>query len=351
MTANDRSTGMPAEQASRQDLLLAIERLQVTLPPRRRGEARRTVIHDVSMQIAPGESLGVVGESGSGKSMTTRAVMRLLPQGASMTGRLDFDGQDVMGMSRRELSAYRGSQVGMIYQDPRAHTNPLRTLGDFLIEGVTLSGQMRRTEAEELACDLLRQVGVGDAGHRIRQYPHQLSGGLLQRVMIVMALMPSPRLVLADEPTTALDVTIQSEVMAILGEQIRERQCGLMFITHDLDLAAAVTDSLAVMYAGVVVETGPSDNLYSSPRHPYTAGLLASRPHSERVERPTAIPGRPLSAFEAGPGCVFASRCPFATQQCHEQRPALREVDGRNVACHRVEEFGADLTYQFKEAQ
>ncbi len=348
--AADHAEAEVVDQAGK-DPLLTIERLRVNLRSPRRGEAPRTVIHDVSMTIAPGESLGVVGESGSGKSMTTRAIMRLLPPGAVATGRLEFDGRDVMGMSRRELAAYRASQVAMIYQDPRAHTNPLRTIGDFLVEGVTSTGQARRKEAEDLACDLLRQVGVTDAGHRMRQYPHQLSGGLLQRVMIVMALMTSPRLVLADEPTTALDVTIQSEVMAILGEQIEQRHCGLMFITHDLDLAAAVTDSLAVMYAGVIVETGPSERLYSSPRHPYTAGLLASRPHSESVQRPPAIPGRPISAFEAGPGCVFASRCPFATQECHEQRPVLREVDGRNVACHRVEELGVDLTDQFKEAQ
>ena len=351
MTADLRGAGTAAGSSNRNDPLLAIDKLRVSLRSPRRGEAARTVIHDVSLTIAPGESLGVVGESGSGKSMTTRAIMRLLPAGAETTGRMEFDGRDVMGMSRRELTAYRSSQVAMIYQDPRAHTNPLRTLGDFLVEGVTSTGQMRRAEAEELACELLRQIGVGDAGHRMRQYPHQLSGGLLQRFMIVMALMPSPRLVLADEPTTALDVTIQSEVMAILGEQIEERQCGLMFITHDLDLAAAVTDSLAVMYAGVIVETGPSENLYSSPRHPYTAGLLASRPHSERVERPTAIPGRPISAFEAGPGCVFASRCPFAIELCREQRPVLREVDGRSVACHRVEELGVDLTDQLREAQ
>lgn len=331
--------------------LLAVENLRVNLRSPRRGSQPRTVIHDVSMTIAPGESLGVVGESGSGKSMTTRAIMRLLPTGATASGRLEFDGRDVLGMSRRELATYRASQVGMIYQDPRAHTNPLRTIGDFLVEGVISTGQMRRKDAEDLACDLLRQVGVADGGRRMRQYPHQLSGGLLQRVMIVMALMSSPRLVLADEPTTALDVTIQSEVMAILGEQIADRHCGLMFITHDLDLAAAVTDSLAVMYAGVIVETGPSSKLYASPRHPYTAGLLASRPHSERVERPTAIPGRPLSAFEAGAGCVFASRCPFAIQRCQEERPVLVEVDGRSVACHRVDELGVDLADQFQEAQ
>lgn len=330
--------------------LLEIERLRITLPARRAHESARRVIHDVSFTIAPGKSLGVVGESGSGKSMTAKAVMRLLPTGAEVTGRLAFEGHQINEMSRRELAAYRASAVAMIYQDPRAHTNPLRTIGDFLVEGPASTRLMSRAEAEDLACELLRGVGIPDAGRRMRQYPHQLSGGLLQRVMIVMALMTSPRLVLADEPTTALDVTVQAEVMAILAEEIEQRHCGLMFITHDLDLAAAVTDQLAVMYAGVIVETGESKTLTDSPCHPYTAGLLASRPRQDRIERPKAIPGRPLSAFEVGRGCVFASRCPFADQRCHEERPVPREVAGRTVACHHVEEIGTDLTDSLREA-
>ena len=312
--------------------LLEIEHLRVDLPP-------RTVLHDVTLSIAPGESLGVVGESGSGKSMTARAVMRLLPSGAETTGDIRFRGRSVPGLSRRDLAEYRARQVAMIYQDSRAHINPLRTIGDFLVEGVVAAGLLSRHDALDAAAALMRDVGVPDAERRMAQYPHQLSGGLLQRMMIVMALLPSPELVLADEPTTALDVTVQSDVMAILAEQVRERSVGLLFITHDLDLAAAVTDSLAVMYAGVIVEHGPAAQVCASPRHPYTAGLLASRPSPTSVKRLTAIPGRPISAFEAGPGCVFAARCAYAVEKCGVERPVAEEVGGRRVACHRAGEL------------
>jgi oligopeptide/dipeptide ABC transporter ATP-binding protein len=325
--------------------LLNIEHLRVDLAPqtRSRTRARRTVIHDVTLTVGQGESVGLVGESGSGKSMTTRAVMRLLPPGATTSGDLRYKGQSVLDFTRKELADYRARQISMIYQDPRAHTNPLSTIGDFLVEGVVSSGQMNRKDALEYASSLLAEVGVPDAGRRMRQYPHQLSGGLLQRMMIVMALMPSPELILADEPTTALDVTVQSEVMAILAEQIRERSLGMLFITHDLDLAAAVTDTLAVMYAGVIVERGPSDLLYSQPRHPYTAALLGSRPSPKAVKRLTTIPGRPISAFEAGDGCVFAARCPFATQQCRDERPVMRPFGAQAVACHRAEEVAPQI--------
>ncbi|MDP4502543.1 ABC transporter ATP-binding protein [Nonomuraea turcica] len=319
--------------------LLDIEHLHVELPPRDRRAAPRTVIHDASLSVAPGESVGLVGESGSGKSMTTKAVMGLLPRGAVATGKVGFRGHSILDMKGRELADFRAQRVAMIYQDPRAHINPLRTVGDFLVEGVVASRMMRRAEALEAACALLRDVGVPDPERRIAQYPHQLSGGLLQRMMIVMALLPSPELILADEPTTALDMTVQSDVMAILAEQIRERSLGMLFITHDLDLAAAVTDSLAVMYAGVVVEHGPAADIYAAPRHPYTAALLASRPSPTSVRRPVSIPGRPVSAFEVGEGCVFASRCAHATGQCRTQRPAPRRVGARTVACHHAEEL------------
>ncbi|VXB14469.1 ABC transporter ATP-binding protein [Aeromicrobium sp. 9AM] len=325
------------------DRLLSIEGLRVDLPSRSGSRERRTVIHDVTLSVDDGESVGLVGESGSGKSMTTKATMRLLPPGAKVSGGLTFRGESVLDYSRKELAAYRSRKVSMIYQDPRAHTNPLLTIGDFLVEGVVATGQMSRADALDQACALLVDVGVTDAERRMLQYPHQLSGGLLQRMMIVMALMPSPELILADEPTTALDVTVQSEVMAILAEQIRERSLGMLFITHDLDLAAAVTDTLAVMYAGVIVERGPSDEVYSKPRHPYTAALLKSRPSAVKVERLETIPGRPISAYEAGPGCVFAARCPFATEECREVRPALRQVGGRSVACHRAEDIASEL--------
>jgi peptide/nickel transport system ATP-binding protein len=323
--------------------LLSIDHLRVELPARSRSRELRTAIHDVTLSIDRGQAVGLVGESGSGKSMTTRAVMRLLPPGAKASGGLTFKNESVLDYSRKQLADYRAHKISMIYQDPRAHTNPLLTIGDFLVEGVVAAGQMSRSDALDYASSLLAEVGVPDAGRRMRQYPHQLSGGLLQRMMIVMALMPSPELILADEPTTALDVTVQSEVMAILGDQIRERSLGMLFITHDLDLAAAVTNTLAVMYAGAIVERGPSDSVYSRPRHPYTAALLGSRPSAEAVKRLTTIPGRPISAFEAGHGCVFAARCPFAMQRCREERPQMRQYGTQSVACHRAEEVAPEI--------
>ncbi|MEU9345281.1 ABC transporter ATP-binding protein [Streptomyces sp. NPDC048278] len=319
--------------------LIDIEHLRIELPGRGRGTPSRTVIHDVSLRIEPGVSVGLVGESGSGKSMTTKAVMGLLPKGARTFGEVRFRGQDLATYDRKRWAAYRSRDVSMIHQDPRSHTNPLVRMGDFLVEGVVASRQMTRDEALDLACSLLRDVGIPDASRRLGQYPHELSGGLLQRMMIVMALMPSPALVLADEPTTALDPTVQSEVVAILSEQIRDRSLGMLFITHDLDLAAAINDSLAVMYAGVVVETGTATEISSRARHPYTVGLLRSRPGIDEVEELKPIAGRPLSAFEAGTGCVFASRCEFATEHCRQERPALRTLGRHQVACHRAEEL------------
>ncbi|MFT4081654.1 MAG: ABC transporter ATP-binding protein [Nocardioides sp.] len=316
--------------------LLAIDGLRVDLTSR---TPHLPLVDDVSFTVGQGESVGLVGESGSGKSMTVRAAMRLLPDTVAATGGIRFEGRSVLGFSSRELARYRAGDVAMIHQDPRAHTNPLHTIGDFLIEGTVTTGRAGRREATEAACQLLAEMGIGDARARLDQYPHQLSGGLLQRVMIAMALMNKPMLVFADEPTTALDVTVQSEVMAILVEQIAERDTGMVFITHDLDLAAAVTDTLVVMYAGTVVERGGSAMLYDIPRHPYTAALLAARPSTTAVRRLVAIPGRPAAASEVGGGCVFAARCQFATERCHIERPELRWVDARAVACHRAEEI------------
>lgn len=303
----------------------------------------RTLVRDVSLSVDEAESVGLVGESGSGKSLSIKAAMRLLSRGMNVDGDIVFEGRKVNELSRRDLAAYRAHDVALIHQDPRAHINPTRTIGQFITEGVVHTGQMTKDEAIDRACHLMRDVGIADAERRIDQYPHQLSGGLLQRVMIVTALLPSPLLVLADEPTTALDVTVQSDVMAILLEQITDRRAAMLFVTHDLDLAAAVTDRIAVMYAGTIVETGASKDLYSRPLHPYTAGLLQSRPSTTEVRRLIAVPGRPVSAYEAGDGCPFAPRCAFATDVCHTVRPERREVEGRLVACHRVEEIADEL--------
>ncbi|MGA5454889.1 ABC transporter ATP-binding protein [Streptomyces umbrinus] len=320
--------------------LLEMRGVGVTAGDRRH---QRTLVRDVDLTVAAGECVGLVGESGSGKSMLVKAAMRLLPRHAAALGRIDFEGRSVLGFPRRELAAYRSRDVALIHQDPRAHTNPLRTIGDFLTEGVVATRLLSPREARERACVTMASIGIDDPEHRLTQYPHQLSGGLLQRMMIVMALLHSPKLVFADEPTTALDMTVQSEVMAILQEQIRERNLGLLFITHDLDLAAAVTDSLAVLYAGAIVERGATADVYARPLHPYTAGLLACRPSATAVTRLRPIPGRPVSAYEAGPGCPFAARCRFATDECRTTPPQLRAVEDRLVACHRVEQIRAEL--------
>jgi oligopeptide/dipeptide ABC transporter ATP-binding protein len=323
------------------DSLLQIGHLRVDIPVH--GQLR-TVIHDATLDIAAGEAVGLVGESGSGKSMTARAVMRLLPPRSITSGSIDFAGQSVLGMSRAALRSLRATQIAMIYQDPRAHINPVRTNGDFLLEAMLAQG-VKPTVARERALDLLAQVGIADGGRRLRQYPHQLSGGLLQRIMIAAALATGPRLLLADEPTTALDVTTQSEVMAIIGQARAERGLAILFITHDLDLAAAVTDRMAVMYAGMIVEIISSASVHRSALHPYTIGLLRSRPEIGSRSRIQVIPGRPVSAFEAGPGCVFAARCPYATTICTTKRPHLRTVDAQLVACHRAEELKGHVSF------
>ncbi|MDQ1484217.1 MAG: peptide/nickel transport system ATP-binding protein [Actinomycetota bacterium] len=319
--------------------LLDLKQISLDLPIR--GRLQR-VIHDVTLTIVAGESVGLVGESGSGKSMTARTIMRLIKRGWVAGGTVTFEDENVYQMNARRLRQLRGSDIAMIYQDPRAHTNPVRTNGNSLLEGMLAQG-VPRDAARERALDLLAEVGIPDGDRRMRQYPHELSGGLLQRIMIAAAVSLTPRLLLADEPTTALDVTTQEEVMAILDEQRTERGLAMLVISHDLDLAAAVTDRIAVMYAGVLLEVAPSQTLHQASRHPYTVGLLASRPVVGTRTRIRTIPGRPLSAFEVGPGCVFASRCPFVADICTTERPTLRPVGDHQVACHRAEDIESEL--------
>ena len=304
------------------------------------GDAARPVLDGIDLTLGPGEALGLVGESGSGKSMTVRAVTRLLPPGADLGGAIRFEGRDVAAMDAAELRGYRDSGVGMVFQDPRAHINPTRRIGAFLTEALTRNRGVPRREAEARAVAVLDEVGIDDPRRRLRQYPHELSGGMLQRVMIASVLLAEPRLILADEPTTALDVTIQAEVVGILDRLRRERGMGMVFITHDLDLALAVCGRVAVMYAGRIVEIREADELHRRAAHPYTLGLLGSRPSIEaRAERLNAIPGRPVSAFEAGTGCAFADRCAHVRPVCREQRPELEPFRGGLVRCHRVAEI------------
>ncbi|MDH6121349.1 ABC transporter ATP-binding protein [Kitasatospora sp. GAS204B] len=302
--------------------------------------APRTLLDGIDLTLARGEALGLVGESGSGKSMTVRAITRLLPAAARASGTIRFEGADVGAMDGSALRAYRDGGVGLVFQDPRAHINPTRRIGAFLIEALVRNRKVPRREALARAAAVLAEVGIDDPARRLRQYPHEISGGMLQRVMIASVLLAEPRLILADEPTTALDVTIQQEVVAILDRLRRERGMGMVFITHDLDLALAVCGRVAVMYAGRIVELRSADTLHERAAHPYTAGLLGSRPAIDRrAERLAAIPGRPVSAFESGQGCAFAPRCAHARPACEQRPPELTEFDGGLVRCARVTEI------------
>ena len=321
--------------------LLEVDGLTVLLEV---NGAKRAVLRDVSLTVRPGEAVGLVGESGSGKSMTARAIDRLLPAGAEVQGTIRFDGSEVGGLSGAALRRYR-DQVAMIFQDPRAHTNPVRRIGDFMTEALRTNLGVSAAEANRRAVDMLAQVGIEDGPRRLRQYPHQMSGGMLQRVMIAAALLTSPRLLLADEPTTALDVTTQAEVMAILDHLRREFGLAILFITHDLDLAAAICDRTAVMYAGQIVEVRASALLHTDPLHPYTAALAAARPDiTHTARRLRAIPGRPLSAFEAPPEeCGFAPRCSYASDICRQAGPGLIELDGGLSRCAFAHELRGQL--------
>ena len=325
---------MGVDNPSAESHLLELDGLTVRLPVAR---VMRTVLDRVSLTVDRGESVGLVGESGSGKSMTARSILRLLPPGAKVEGAISYDGKDVYTLRGGRLRSYR-HEVSMVYQDPRAHTNPVRRIDDFMTE--TLREAMPKSEARERAIDMLHQVGIRDGERCMHQFPHQLSGGMLQRVMIATAVLTRPRLILADEPTTALDVTTQAEVMGIIGALRRELGLALLFITHDLDLAAAVCDRTAVMYAGQIVETQASSSLHDQPLHPYSAALAAARPSVSSTEpRLAAIPGRPVSAFEAPPGCAFAPRCPHVRDHCRAERPEIREFGGGSVRCVRAEEL------------
>ncbi|MER5732566.1 ABC transporter ATP-binding protein [Streptomyces sp. NPDC002138] len=315
---------------------LDIQALRLRLP-----HTARPVLDGVDLTVGVRETVALVGESGSGKTLTSRSVLRLLPPGARTEGSVRVVGDDVLTMSPGTLRVLRTSTAAMIFQDPRAAINPMRRVGDFLTESMRLNARMARQAAAERAVVMLEAVGLG--GDVLRKYPGQLSGGMLQRVMIAAALMGDPALILADEPTTALDVTTQAEVVSLLGE-LRERfGTGLLFVTHDLGLAAAISDRVYVMYAGRIVETGPAAALFADPRHPYTAALLNSTPRLDAPQgRLAAIEGRPPGLREELTGCPFAARCVHATEVCDRQAPALLPVAGepaRGASCHHSEQL------------
>lgn len=328
-------TGAVSAMTERKTPVLEIEGLGIRLPGR---QAARPILDGVALRVGPGETVGLVGESGSGKSVACRSVLGLLPRGATTTGEVRVAGRDVLAMGRAEQNRLRAREVAMVFQDPRASLNPLRRVGDFLTEGLRGAGTPAAV-ALERAGELLEAVGIRDPRGALRRYPHQFSGGMLQRVVIAAALAGEPGLLVADEPTTALDVTTQAEIITILTRLQSERGTGMLFVTHDLELASAICDRVYVMYAGRIVETRGTDELFDHPYHPYTAGLLACTPRIEAgAAAPRPIPGRPVSLAEAPPGCAFAARCAHALARCSEETPVLARHGDGLAACHRADE-------------
>jgi oligopeptide/dipeptide ABC transporter ATP-binding protein len=300
------------------------------------GEIRPS--RGVSFHIAAGEVLGLVGESGSGKSVTARASVRLQqPESATIGGELLFRGQDLRKLDAEALRALRAKQIAMVVQDPAAALNPVMTIGDQLTRIHRLHGGTEEA-AREAALVLLRRMRIAEPESRLAAYPHQLSGGMRQRVLIALALICRPSLLIADEPTTALDVTVEAEILALLDELRRELGMAMLMISHNLSVIGRICDRVAVMYAGRIMEEGPTQALLTSPRHPYTRALLASVPRGTKADGPLpAIPGEPPDLARLPPGCPFQARCPGAEARCTEDQPLRELAPGRKAACWRAE--------------
>jgi peptide/nickel transport system ATP-binding protein len=313
--------------------LLDVEGLSVDIPV---PAGMLHPVQSVNFAIDKGETLCIVGESGCGKSLTALAIMGLLPKAARRTAkRLTLDGKDILGADETRMSDLRGNRMGMIFQEPMTSLNPAYTIGNQLEEALLRHRKAARAEARERAVFLLEKVGITAAASRLRQYPHQLSGGLRQRVMIAMTLMCGPDLIIADEPTTALDVTIQAQILLLLAELQKEFRMGLILITHDLGVVARVADRVAVMYAGQIVESGTAEQIYRAPTHPYTQGLLDCIPIPGKTARGQplgSIPGIVPSLVGAMAGCHFYERCPYAMADCAAEAVPLQQADASGHA-------------------
>ena len=301
-------------------------------------------VDGISYDLDEGEILGIVGESGCGKSVSALSIMRLVasPPGRTVKGQVIFDGEDVLQLDDGEMRHIRGNRIAMVFQEPMTSLNPVLTIGRQLTETLELHQNMRKTQAQERAAELLRTVGIPDAGRRLRDYPHQFSGGMRQRVMIAMALSCNPRLIIADEPTTALDVTIQAQILELMQDLARQFGTALIIITHNLGVVARYANRVVVMYAGKIIETGSARDIYHNPRHPYTLGLLGSVPRLDETDRVKldAIEGLPPDLIDLPAGCSFAPRCRFAYDRCVQETPSLMGVsDGHESACWRASEL------------
>jgi len=326
--------------------VLSVHDLRVNFPSENGSVA---AVRGVSFDLAAGEVLGIVGESGSGKSVTSLAIMGLLPATAKVTGSITLHGDELVGRSDRELSRKRGSEIAMVFQDPLSSLTPIYTIGDQLVEALKIKQDLGDRAAGERAVELLDLVGIPNAKIRLKAFPHEFSGGMRQRVMIAMAIANDPDVIIADEPTTALDVTIQAQVLEVLKTAQKETGAAVIMITHDLGVVAGIADRVQVMYAGRAVETGTVDDIYYRPRMPYTIGLLGSVPRLDRVDKTAlaTVEGNPPSLLNLPPGCPFVPRCPLAIDECSAAEPALVPVDAEagsvdhRVACVRAGDVAA----------
>ena len=320
--------------------LLEIEALRVEFP----GEDGPLVaVRGVDLAIEQGEIVGLVGESGSGKSLTCRAVMQMVPEpGAISSGAIRFDGQDVLSLNKSRLRDLRAHSVGMIYQNPFGSLNPVTRVGAQIAETLRVNRGLGRDAAKKEAVALLDRVGIEDPERRCRAYPHELSGGMCQRVMIAIATASSPRLMLADEPTTALDVTTQAQILKLLGQMRAEEGMAMLLVSHDFGVIAQACDRVAVMYGGHIVETGPVETIYHEPEHPYTRALLNSVPELDsagNVRRRAALAGHPPELSDVIPGCVFAPRCEHARPECEAVSMKLRGLSPDHATACPVRPF------------
>lgn len=323
------STVTPSASYAAREPLLQVEDLTVRF--QRHGQDPFTAVDGVSFDVAPGQTVGLVGESGCGKSVTSLAIMRLLPRrGNIVTGSVRFAGEDLLTLDEARMRDRRGAKLAMIFQDPLSSLNPVVPLGVQVAEVLTRHKGMRRGAARARSAELLDKVGIPDPRRRLNDYPHQLSGGMRQRALIAMALACEPRLLVADEPTTALDVTIQAQILSLLKELVTESGTALVMITHDLGVVAGLCDEVNVLYAGRIVERAERHELFARPRHPYTDGLLASIPRldADRRRRLTPIPGSVADNIPWSVGCAFAPRCGRTVEDCLAASPSLEQDPG-----------------------
>ncbi len=323
--------------------ILGIENLNLDL---NLGEVRIPILHNISFTVQKGEFVSLVGESGCGKSMCALAITRLLPSNlvTYKSGKIDFLGKDLLSISKEEIQKIRGNDIAYIFQEPFSSLNPLHKISDQLIEGFLIHGKGTRKEAIEKASYLLYRVGITDIPERLKSYPNQMSGGMLQRICIAMALMCDPILLIADEPTSAIDVTIQSQLIELLFELKREMNLSILFISHDIALVSSISDRIQVMYAGCIVESGSTDQVIDSALHPYTSALLLAYPSIQsQKQRLIPIPGMVPSPYDYPKGCHFQDRCKYTMDICREKKPELlssdKEPSNHFVACFNQEKM------------